>query len=67
MKSDVAPGDSGGPVLLPDGSVGGVTFSDSRTQPEVGYALSPMDVARDVAKSIDSTSPVATGACLTDS
>ncbi len=27
MKADVAPGDSGGPVVLPDGTVGGVTFS----------------------------------------
>ena len=49
----MAPGDSGGPVLLPDGTVGGVTFSESRTQPEVGYALSPIDVAADVAKAID--------------
>jgi uncharacterized membrane protein required for colicin V production len=67
MKSGVAPGDSGGPVILPDGSVGGVTFSDSRTQPEVGYALSPIDVAKDVAKSINLAAPVDTGACLTES
>ncbi|HEY7023658.1 MAG TPA: MarP family serine protease [Candidatus Limnocylindrales bacterium] len=67
MKSAVAPGDSGGPVILPDGSVGGVTFSDSRTQPDVGYALSPTEVAKDVNKAIDLGSAVDTGACLTES
>jgi len=65
MRADVAPGDSGGPVLLPDGTVGGVTFSESRTEANVGYALSPTDVATDVAKAIDGTAPVDTGACLT--
>ena len=64
MRADVAPGDSGGPVLLPDGTVGGVTFSESRDQPNVGYALSPTDVEADVSMAIDSTTPVATGACL---
>jgi S1-C subfamily serine protease len=64
MRADVAPGDSGGPVLLPDGTVGGVTFSESRDQPSVGYALSPIDVEVDVSKAINNTNPVATGACL---
>jgi len=66
MKADVVPGDSGGPVVLADGSVGGVTFSQSRTEPQVGYALSPTDVAADVAKAIDKATEVATGACLTE-
>jgi S1-C subfamily serine protease len=67
MRADVAPGDSGGPVLLPDGTVGGVTFSESRTEPDVGYALSPTDVAADLAKALKLDAPVDTGACLTDS
>ena len=67
MKADVAPGDSGGPLVLPDGSVGGVVFSQSRTEPQVGYALSPTDVAADVAKAIDRTDAASTGACITDS
>jgi S1-C subfamily serine protease len=66
MRADVAPGDSGGPLLMPDGSVGGVTFSESRTQPEVGYALSAEDVAADVAKAINRDAAVDTGACLTE-
>ena len=52
--------------MLADGSVGGVTFSQSRTEPEVGYALSPTDVAADVARTIDKTTEVETGACLTE-
>jgi S1-C subfamily serine protease len=66
MRADVAPGDSGGPLILPDGTVGGVTFSESRTQPQVGYALSPADVAADVAKAVDRTAEVDTGACLAE-
>ena len=66
MRAAVAPGDSGGPVLLPDGSVGGITFSQSRTESDVGYALSPGDVAKDVTAGIGRTNPVDTGACLTN-
>ena len=39
MQADVRPGDSGGPLMLPDGTVGGVTFSESRDDPDIGYAL----------------------------
>ena len=65
MRAAVAPGDSGGPVVLPDGTVGGVTFSQSRIEPMVGYALSPTDVAADVSKAVNSTNAVGTGACIT--
>ena len=65
MRLDVAPGDSGGPVLLANGNVGGVTFSESRESPEIGYALSPISVAASINDSLRSTQPVTTGACLT--
>jgi S1-C subfamily serine protease len=64
LRADVAPGDSGGPVLLEDGSVGGVTFSESRTDATIGYALSPTAVARAIAGSLDSTAPVSPGECM---
>ncbi len=64
MRLDVSPGDSGGPVLLPDGSVGGVTFSESRDSPEIGYGLSPVAVAASISDALRSTVPVATGACI---
>lgn len=65
MRLDVSPGDSGGPVLLPDGSVGGVTFSELRANPQIGYALSPTAVATAIDGSLRSSAAVATGACIT--
>jgi S1-C subfamily serine protease len=64
MRASVAPGDSGGPVLLADGTVGGITFSQSRDLADIGYALSPVAVASDVVDTLDSHQPVSTGACL---
>ena len=64
LSADVAPGDSGGPVVLNDGSVGGVTFSESRTDPDVAYALSPVAVSEAIAGSLARTDPVSPGACL---
>ena len=64
MQADVRPGDSGGPVMLPDGTVGGVTFSESRDDPQIGYALTPTAVAQAIAPAIDSRSAVDTQACL---
>jgi len=66
MRVDVAPGDSGGPLLLPDGTVGGVTFSESRQNPQIGYALSPTAVAGAIDGSLRSTAPVGTGGCVTN-
>lgn len=63
MRLDVSPGDSGGPVLLANGDVGGVTFSESRNNPEIGYALSPIAVANSINDSLGSTRPVSTGDC----
>ena len=42
-------GDSGGPFVLEDGTIGGLIFAEARTDDEVGYALSPTDVAARVA------------------
>ncbi len=57
-------GDSGGPFVLTDGSIGGLVFAEARTDEGVGYALSPVDVATTVAPAIGRTAPVRTGACL---
>lgn len=64
MRLDVAPGDSGGPVLLPSGEVGGVTFSEARDNPQIGYALSPVQVAASISDGLDSSDPVSAGSCI---
>ncbi len=63
LRAAIDRGDSGGPLILQDGTVGGVVFAEARTDPDVGYALSPTEVATRVTPAIDRTSPVDTGAC----
>jgi S1-C subfamily serine protease len=64
LRATVEPGDSGGPLLLVDGTVGGVVFAESRSDPAVGYALSPTTVAVAIGPSVGLTRPVDTGPCL---
>jgi hypothetical protein len=64
LRATVAHGDSGGPLILIDGTVGGVVFAEARTNPDVGYALSPTSVAVVVRPGLGRTSPVDTGACV---
>jgi S1-C subfamily serine protease len=64
LRSVVEPGDSGGPLLLINGTVGGVVFAESRSDENVGYALSPTAVAIAVRPAIGLTRPVDTGPCL---
>ena len=64
LRAVVQPGDSGGPLLLTDGEVGGVVFAESKTDPQVGYALSPIDVAAAVGPSLERTRAVPSGPCI---
>ncbi len=64
LRAQVEPGDSGGPLLLSDGTVGGLVFAESRVDPDVGYALTPTAVAVAIQPAIGRTGAVATGACL---
>ena len=45
LRAEVDRGDSGGPLILEDGTVGGVVFAEARTDPDVGYALAASEVA----------------------
>jgi S1-C subfamily serine protease len=64
LRARVAPGDSGGPFVLADGTVGGVVFAESRVDPAVGYALSPEQVIELVDRAVGRTQAVSTGSCI---
>lgn len=64
LRASIEPGDSGGPLLLADGSVGGVVFAESRADPSVGYALSPEQVESHIAPALERTKEVSTGPCI---
>lgn len=64
IRAEIDRGDSGGPLVLPDGSVGGVVFAEARTDDEVGYALTPTEVARRIRPALERTAAADTGPCL---
>ena len=64
LRASIQPGDSGGPLILPDGTIGGIVFAESRTDAGVGYALAPQSVATTVQPAIGRTSQVDVGPCI---
>ena len=64
LRAQVDQGDSGGPFVLADGTVGGVVFAEARTNDQVGYALTPTTVATAVQPRIGRTSRADTGPCI---
>lgn len=66
LRAAIERGDSGGPLILADGTVGGVVFAVARTTPDVGYALSATDVAAAVEPGVGLTEAVDTGACIVE-
>jgi hypothetical protein len=64
LRAAIDRGDSGGPLMLADGTVGGVVFAESRTNPDVGYALTATEVWAGIRAGFGRTAAVATGHCL---
>jgi S1-C subfamily serine protease len=64
LRAEIERGDSGGPFVLRDGTIGGLVFAEARTDRDVGYALSPTTVAVRITPSIGRTGAVETGSCL---
>ncbi|GAA1995936.1 MarP family serine protease [Nakamurella flavida] len=63
VRGSVRPGNSGGPLLDPDGTVLGVVFGASVAEPEVGFALTAAEVAPVVAAGLVDDTAAGTGAC----
>lgn len=63
LHATVRPGNSGGPLVSPDGKVDGVVFASSTTNPDTGYALTAGQVTADARAGASAVRPVATHGC----
>jgi S1-C subfamily serine protease len=66
VRSDIIPGNSGGPIVNAAGKVIGVVFAQSTTYEQTGYALTAAQVSSSVAKASAQKQAVGTGSCTTE-
>lgn len=64
MRADVQEGNSGGPLIAPDGSVIGIIFGAALDQSETGYALTLDEIMPTVSAAEGQTGPAPTGNCV---
>ena len=63
IKGQVRPGNSGGPLIDPQGRVLGVIFAAASDDPSIGYALTAEEVAGPAAAGAAATAAVSTRGC----
>jgi S1-C subfamily serine protease len=63
LRGSVRPGNSGGPLVSPEGSVYGVIFAAAADDPQTGYALTAAEVAPDAQRGRTATQAVSTLGC----
>ncbi|WP_328837730.1 MarP family serine protease [Streptomyces europaeiscabiei] len=63
LYATVRQGNSGGPLLTPEGKVYGVVFAKSLDDPETGYALTADEVEEDIAKGRTANQQVDSDSC----
>ncbi len=66
VQTHVAYGNSGGPVVTPDGRVVGIIYSRSPDVSDVAYALTSVHLTTALQKATNSHARVGTGACMVD-
>jgi S1-C subfamily serine protease len=64
LYATVQPGNSGGPLLSPDGRVVGVIFAKSLDDASTGYALTTTEVQPVLQAAASASTPVSTGSCV---
>jgi S1-C subfamily serine protease len=63
IRAQVEPGNSGGPLLSPSGTVYGVVFAAAVDSSDTGFALTANEVAADAKAGASQTSPASTQGC----
>jgi len=63
IRARVRPGNSGGPLIAPDGQVYGMVFAAAVSNPGTGYALTSGELRSDVRAGLDRLAAVPTGGC----
>ncbi|MEV4364056.1 MarP family serine protease [Nonomuraea sp. NPDC049625] len=63
IRGKVQQGNSGGPLLSPDGRVLGVVFAAVVSKDDTGYVLTASEVSSDARRAAGATQPVSTQAC----
>ncbi|MFE3632966.1 MarP family serine protease [Streptomyces cellostaticus] len=63
LYANVRQGNSGGPLLTPDGRVYGVVFAKSRDDADTGYALTADEIQQDITRGRTANQQVGTDSC----
>jgi len=63
VRAEIRSGNSGGPMVTPDGRVIGVVFGAAVEDPETGFTLTAEQVRAEVDAAPSQTTNVSTGSC----